>query len=98
MRFIDALADRLHVSNQPQVLAGDFNQRIPARSVPADAAKALGGLLAGFDVPTSSAELSLIDHVALAGGLTGELTGVLPKSDSVGPLTDHVGAVVKVRL
>jgi len=97
MRFIHGLSEFLGSTTESLVLAGDFNQRIPTRFVPSEVGAALATMLDRFDVPTSSAEHSLIDHIALTADLKGHLVSILPKSDSFGSLTDHVGVIVKVR-
>ncbi|MFH5227699.1 endonuclease/exonuclease/phosphatase family protein [Antrihabitans spumae] len=98
---IRQLHDRLGTGTdaEPQVIAGDFNQRVPRGRQPLRVAAALDQLLDGWQLHTGGATPHgpLIDHIA-ATQL--ELTGreVWPARDDVGALSDHCGVRCSFRL
>ena len=86
------------------VVAGDFNQRIPAQRgrPPARVAESLAQSLATFDIATagsiSGLDGPLIDHIALGPGIrSGRATGWPATLDGV-RLSDHAGVVVEARV
>jgi hypothetical protein len=94
--FIESLRPILSCAKPPFVLAGDFNQKIPRTTAPKDVSECLLEACKGLSIVTeSTGDVALIDHVALSGGLVGNLTRLLPREDKVGKLTDHIGAVIE---
>jgi hypothetical protein len=94
--FIESLQPILGSAKPPFVLAGDFNQKIPRTTAPRDVSDLLLEACKGLSIVTeSTGDVALIDHVALSGGLVGNLIQVLSRVDEVGKLTDHIGAVVE---
>jgi endonuclease/exonuclease/phosphatase family metal-dependent hydrolase len=94
--FLRHLPRMLEWADEPLILAGDFNQRIPRVRQPVALADALARALRGLSIPTagSTALGHLIDHVALGSGLAASSVELLPDRSAHGPLSDHVGAVV----
>jgi endonuclease/exonuclease/phosphatase family metal-dependent hydrolase len=99
--FIHALGPRSIAgpTDIPEVMLGDYNQRIPKGWQPIRAFEALMEHLEGWDVPTAGEREpggALIDHMALRGGLAGELEHIWPTHLEDTRLSDHVG--LKLRL
>jgi hypothetical protein len=81
----------------PFVIAGDYNQRIPAGRQPKNIAALLDEVLQGLVVPTAGhVDPPLIDHVAHSPGLISNVVCTIPDSNSEGKLTDHTGVVVEL--
>jgi endonuclease/exonuclease/phosphatase family metal-dependent hydrolase len=82
------------------VVAGDYNQRIPRRGQPERVADALEQAFRGLEVVTAGVRCegrSLIDHVAVNGGLVARAVETLPRADGLGRLSDHDAVVVELR-
>jgi hypothetical protein len=95
--YLCELKELLMGVSDPFVIAGDYNQRIPAGRQPKKIASLLDEVLHGLVVPTAGhVDPPLIDHVAHSPGLISNVVGTIPGSDSEGKLTDHTGAVVEL--
>ncbi len=81
---------------KPDVIVGDFNQRLPRDREPHRVADALTDTLAGYDIVTTGFHPKLIDHVAVDPGLRVNNITLIDKESSLGQLTDHLGVVVEV--
>jgi len=103
LAYIHALGPReiAGPSDIPEVMLGDYNQRIPRYWQRTDVFEALMDYLEGWDVITSGWEKpvdGLIDHVALRGGVDGTLEHIWPTHLDEVRLSDHVGLHVSLRV
>ncbi len=95
--YIRGVREILSDARASVVVAGDFNQKIPRKSAPHDVAEELLEALGNLQVATvSSGADALIDHIAHSTDLKGRIIATLPRSDEMGRLTDHLGAVVEL--
>lgn len=103
LQYLDALPACIHSSARPvpTVIAGDFNQRIPAARSPQRVSTSLRAAFSDWNIITSglrskSGEL-LIDHVGVRPPLTAGTVEVIERIPRNGrPLSDHHGVVVEL--
>ena len=99
LAFIRGLEKFISALEAPFVIAGDFNQRIPAGNQPKNVAAALSAALKDLQVTTAiPLERPLIDHIVLSQGSKSAAIEIIPDSDEFGRISDHRGAVVEVEL
>jgi endonuclease/exonuclease/phosphatase family metal-dependent hydrolase len=97
--FIRGLENFVSALEAPFVIAGDFNQRIPAGNQPKNVVAALSVAIENLQVATAiPLERPLIDHIVLSQGLKSAAVEIIPDSDEFGRISDHRGAVVEVAL
>ncbi len=80
----------------PLVIAGDFNQRVPATTQPQDVVGSLEEVLVGLAVPTAG-EIhteQLIDHIAHSPMFNSSDIQILSRVDAEGQLSEHDGVVM----
>jgi hypothetical protein len=99
-RFLEGLCELVNREKGHLVIAGDFNQRIPATKQPTDVAHLLEAVLADLAVPTSHEIHTepLIDHIAHSPSFDSGDYRILHRDDSIGPLSDHDGVVMSLFL
>ena len=91
-------------SETPTCVFGDYNQRIPRVSLPANVAKALADAIPlSFRIATEEMKdaegNNLIDHFAVSSGLSISITRIIPRfADDGTRLTDHVGVAASLEL
>ncbi len=102
IEFLNYLPDIIRVYNEPVIIVGDFNQRIPhVKYGNKTAAKALQSCFAPFDIVTKGTidglERPGIDHIALSSDL--EAISVFGWNNIVDGrrLSDHDGAGCDIR-
>jgi endonuclease/exonuclease/phosphatase family metal-dependent hydrolase len=88
-------------SERPVLVAGDFNQRIPAGGrTPRRIGDRLAETFAAFDLVTAGSiegvDAPLIDHVALGEGLVARRVWAWPKTLDGVDLSDHAGVCVEL--
>jgi len=99
LAFIRGLEKFISALEAPFVIAGDFNQRIPAGNQPKNVAAALSAALKDLQVATAiPLERPLIDHIVMSKGSQYSAVEIIPDSDEFGRISDHRGAVVEVEL
>jgi endonuclease/exonuclease/phosphatase family metal-dependent hydrolase len=96
LAYIRALGERTIAgpANLPEVVLGDYNQRLPRYWQPEPVFEALMAHLDGWQVPTAGWETpadALIDHLAVRGGASAQLEQVWPTHLDGVRLSDHVG-------
>ena len=97
LAFIRGLEKFISELEAPFVIAGDFNQRIPAGNQPKNVAAALAAALKDLQVATAiPLDRPLIDHIVLSQGSKPAAVEIIPDSDGFGRISDHRGAVVEV--
>lgn len=79
---------------QPDVIVGDFNQRLPRDREPLRVADALQETFKGYDIVTTGFHPKLIDHVAVRPGIKCSRITLIENQSLLGLLTDHLGVVV----
>jgi len=80
----------------PDIIAGDFNQRIPRHGQPAPVFELLDSILNRYHLATAEVA-GAIYHIAVRHGLFGKLLGRLSKCPADGKAdTDHEGYVIAV--
>jgi len=93
--FLVALRQLLAVDDEPTIVAGDFNQRIPRKRQPVASHELLMEAFRGFSIHTSGVSgNNLIDHVLTRGSFRCGGHGLLTGQDETGPLSDHTGVSV----
>ena len=104
LAYLSALPDALDEQEcELQVLAGDFNQRIPRKRVPVHAYEALQSVLAGrFTILTagiiSPIKQQTIDHVAVTGQLKADWIQSISNTGPDGKkLSDHFGIAASLK-
>lgn len=102
LRYLQALASVVARYDEPLIVAGDFNQRIPRRRYGNKAAaEAMSAAFEGFDIVTSGEvdglDAPAIDHVALGRGLGAERAWGWPPVAADVRMSDHSGVGTDVR-
>ncbi len=103
LSFLTELRAWLDDRPDASVVGGDFNQRIPQHKQPELVYAALmASLVPRYSIPTAGALASIqkptIDHVALSADLHGEVTAILPETESDGfHLSDHFGLLLSIQ-
>lgn len=93
--FLAALGPFLARQPRPLVVAGDFNQRLPAVGQPADVHEALLDALGDLHVATAALQRDLLDHIAIGPDLMARSVDIWPGTLPDGQqLTDHWGSSV----
>ena len=103
LAYIAALAarERVGADDLPEILLGDYNQRLPRYWQPQHVRDALQGVVDQHDVITAGwddPKNALIDHIALKGSIGGHVTRVWPKELDGLRLSDHVGIAADIEL
>ena len=101
LAYIGALGRRRHVRTEdlPEILIGDYNQRLPRHGQPVHVHDALCAVLSAHEVITSGwddPKKAFIDHIALRGNLAGRTTRIWPKEMNGLKLSDHVGIAAEI--
>jgi hypothetical protein len=99
-RFLAGFGELVRQEQSPLVIAGDFNQRIPATTQPKDVVDSLEEVLVGLAVPTAR-EIhteQLIDHIAHSPIFNSSDIQILHRVDAEGQMTDHDGVVMTLTL
>ena len=101
LTYIAALDDRkpIGADDLPEILLGDYNQRLPRNWQPSRVHDALQAVVGHYNVITEGWEEpkeAFIDHIALRGGLVGRVTRVWPKEVGGLRLSDHVGIAAEI--
>ena len=97
--YLTHLAPLLTSEDNPLIVAGDFNQRIPQSRQPQRMYNALIETFKGLSVSTSQTDMpALIDHIANSPNLRAESVSIISDTDQHGRLSDHRGAVVRLAL
>jgi endonuclease/exonuclease/phosphatase family metal-dependent hydrolase len=102
LRYLNALGPWLEglPPDPPLVVAGDFNQRVPANGQPARVAQGLADALGGLVVASAGlthAGRRLIDHLAHDPALRTNSICAIGRERPAGPrLSDHDGVVVEL--
>ena len=92
-----------HPADQPLVVMGDFNQRLPRTRQPEDMHAALATALGQLYVATAGTEplrgLSRqeVDHIALSPSLAVEEVWGVDRHDGARPLSDHDAVLARVQ-
>lgn len=96
LAFLDGLAEILVQDSTPDMVVGDFNQRVPRGRQPREVFARLEAVLDGWSIPTAGEHesIALIDHVALRRPLAGVVRGVLAATHDGCRLSDHLGVIV----
>lgn len=96
--YLVALRSFLAGIQEPLILAGDFNQRIPRHRQPTQSFDLMMHAIEGLVVHTSDQkELPLIDHIATSQHFTSTSIRTIEKHDGLGTLSDHRGVLVDLR-
>lgn len=96
LRYLEHLPSVLEQFDEPLIIAGDFNQRIPRRARGnRAAAAAMAEAFEAFDIVTSGAidglDQPVIDHIALNGDLAPEGVWGWPAVEGGVRMSDHAG-------
>ena len=95
--YLHEMKEILSDVSGPFVIAGDYNQRIPAGRQSKSMAALLSEVLHDLKVPTAGqVDPPLIDHIAHSAGLASKIMFTIPASNSEGKLSDHTGVVVEL--
>jgi exonuclease III len=99
-RFLAGFGELVKREQSPLVIAGDFNQRIPATTQPQDVVDSLEEVLIGLAVPTAGEIHTepLIDHIAHSPMFNSSEIQILHRVDAEGQMTDHDGVVMTLTL
>lgn len=100
--YLEHLKPIMDSIDEPLIVAGDFNQRVPrAKGASVKAAEAMQVTFAGLDIVTAGVPEGCarqgIDHIALGGGLRATSVRGWPNDITGNRLSDHDGAMVEVR-
>ena len=87
----------------PNLIAGDFNQRVPAKPrTRKDVARALAATLQGFEIITAGIPPGCIrqgiDHIAIDHRLQANTVGGWPSNDGGVRMSDHDAVVADLAL
>jgi exonuclease III len=94
--YLREIKQLLSSFSEPFVIAGDYNQRIPASRQPKQMVALLDEVIQGLVVPTAGhVDPPLIDHIAHSSALVSRISRTIPATNSEGRLSDHTGVVVK---
>ncbi len=101
LAYLSALRERVRSRPEdlPEILLGDFNQRIPRLHQPLFVYEALAGVVEGYELVTagwSDPQDAMIDHVAVRGGVTGKALRTWSKRAEGVRLSDHAGILLQV--
>lgn len=97
--YLRGLPSLIAETQFPIVVAGDYNQRIPAKSQPKTMFELLTTAISGL-VVSSAIDLDkpLLDHIAHSSSLQSGLAVVIPDTFNGVRLTDHRGVHVELVL
>lgn len=94
--FLTSVRSHYDAVGWPDIIAGDFNQRLPRHRQPDNVFTLLNAMLDRYHVATMDV-VGAIDHIAVRTGLLARLRDRLPKlSDDGHADTDHEGYIAEV--
>ena len=87
------------LERQPHIIIGDFNQRVPYDAkylVPKHVSDCLVDMMNGYDICTAGLYPKLIDHIALADGISSHNRTLIDPDWEGTKLSDDYGAGIKI--
>lgn len=103
LRYLDGLEEYLRTVSTAEttIIAGDFNQRIPATGAPAKVSDRLAEVFRGWQMVTADVRSRdgdlLIDHMAIRPGRSQTSVSVLERIAEDGTrMSDHHGVIVQM--